>query len=383
MTRCITGLLVLLAVACDPGDNGDATSWRLVEELRIGADSGSEMTAFTDIRAVVAGTDGRIFVLEMRPPQIRVFNQEGRFLSLAAREGQGPGEVSDANGMLIVRDTIWVNDPQNRRWSAWSAVDGRYIGQVTLPIMSHSWLWDAGVDAEGRILDPIMVPVATPGANGSRWEGRLQRVRSDGTIVDTVALPECEQRQPPVTRSFTGSTSGPRGGGGSYAIPFVPRAVRAFDGKGGIWCSPNDEYLLVYRTVGTSDTVKTVRRPYSLTPVSAPDREAEVAKAKAFLARYEKVEADYSLIPAVHPVFDRLQSDDAGRLWARRSVSADSSPIFDVYDATGAPVASVTTAIRFVPGFPVTVQGDRVYGVVHDADEVQQVVRARIVRSPE
>ncbi len=285
MTRCLPGLLLLLAIACEPNDNEESTAWRLVEDLRIGADSGGEMTAFTDIRGIVAGTDGRIFVLEMRPPQIRVFSPDGRFLNLAAREGQGPGEIGDANGLLIVRDTIWANDPQNGRWSAWSAADGRYVGQFTIPVNSHGWLWEAGVDAEGRILDQILVPTANPGAGGNPWEGRLRRVRTDGGIADTVALPECMQREPPATWSFTGSRSGPRGGGGSYAIPFLPRAVRAFDGKGGIWCSPNDEYLLVYRTVGAPDTVRTVRLPYARVPVSDAEREAEVGKVKAFLSR--------------------------------------------------------------------------------------------------
>ena len=384
MTRSLPSLLLLIALACEPRDTGDATSWRLVEELRIGGDSGtSEMTAFADIRGIVAGPDGRIFVLEMRPPQIRVFGPKGEFLNLAAREGQGPGEVGDANGLLIVRDTIWANDPDNGRWSAWSAVDGRYAGQFAIPVSSHGWLWEAGVDAEGRVLDHIVIPSANPAANGSQWEGRLRRVRTDGTIVDTVPLPECVQRAPPARRRFTGTRSGPSGGGGSYSIPFLPRQLHAFDGKGGVWCTPNDEYLLVYRTVGMPDTVSSVRLPYARLAVSDAEREAEVREVKAFLARYDKVEADYSLIPSVHPVFDRLQSDDAGRLWARRAVAADSAPIFDVYDASGTAVATVTTDIRFVPGFPVTVQGDRVYGIVEDADEVQHVVRARIVRGGE
>src|SRR5690349_17225277 len=93
---------------------GAQAKWQLVEDLRIGGD-GADATMFTDVRSVVAGPGGQIFVLDARPQEIRMFDRTGKFVALTARKGQGPGEIAGANGMVVLRDTIWVNDPRNGR----------------------------------------------------------------------------------------------------------------------------------------------------------------------------------------------------------------------------------------------------------------------------
>src|SRR5688572_26828681 len=113
--------LGLVSGASAAGMAGAQARWRLAEDSRIGGDA-SEMTIFTDIRSILVVPSGHIWVLDARPQHLRVFDSSGKFDTLAARRGQGPGEIINANGMLLLRDTIWVNDPGNGRWAAFSPV---------------------------------------------------------------------------------------------------------------------------------------------------------------------------------------------------------------------------------------------------------------------
>ena len=141
----------------------------------------------------------------------------------------------------------------------------------------------------------------------------------------------------------------------------------------------SDEYLLVHRSLANGDTLHAIRKPYTRVPVSRAQREKAITDARTSLARWKNIDADYSLIPSAHPVFQRLDVDDRGQLWARR-VTAGIAPAIDVYDASGKQVATVTTTVPFQAFLPIHIQGDFVYGVIRDEDEVPYVVRARIVR---
>ena len=381
MRATMSPALGLLTFVC-ASTAGAQARWQLVEDLRIGSD-GEETATFTDVRSIVAGPTGNIFVLDARPQEIRVFDRSGKFLALAARRGQGPGEIAGANGMILLRDTIWANDPRNSRWAAWSALDGRYARQLTIPIRSYGFLWEAGTDGEGRIVDPVSIPTDRTDAKGRPVsDRRLRRVRTTGG-ADTVPLPACTQRTGPAQLTFVGENPNP-GPGGLFntviQIPFLPRPLTAIDGRGGIWCAPNDEYVLVHLALGKADTLHTIRMPYTRLPVPRAARDSAIDQAKKSLARFKVVDADYSLVPASHPVFSRLDVDDRGQLWARRTTPAGSPSSFDVYDASGGRVATVSSTVRFAPHLPVHVRGEHVYGVVLDEDDVPNVVRARIVR---
>lgn len=377
MRRTTMRSVALVLSAILPATTMAQPRWQLVEDLRIGGEEA--MTMFTDIRGIVAGPQGHIFVLDFRPQEIRVFDRSGKFVTLAARKGQGPGEIVNSNGMVVVNETVWANDPSNGRWSAYSAVDGKYLRQITVPIRGYGYVWDAGADRDGRIIEAISVRTdrVDPATKRPISERRIQRVRIDGVIVDTLPEAACTQRSKPAKTTFTGSTPGV--GNSFYGIPFLPRELSVFDGRSGYWCSPNDEYLLVHRSLANGDTLHAVRKPYTRVPVSREERERAVTDARTSLARYKDIDADYSLIPSAHPVFQRLDLDDKGQLWARR-VTADSSRAIDVYDGAGKQIATVTTTIPFQAWLPIHIRGDFVYGVIRDEDDVPYVVRARILR---
>jgi hypothetical protein len=355
--------------------------WRLVEDLRIGSDA-NPMTTWAAIRGMIEGADGRILVLESRPQEIRVFDRNGRFLSLAARRGQGPGELMMATGMVRAGETIWVNDPGNARLSAFSAVDGRYIRQIGLPNEGFSFFWNAAADGAERIVESISVPTTRmdPATNRPVLEQKVRRIRVDGSVVmDTIRGSECTQRIAPSMTSFS-STMADSPIGVFVEIPFQAKPVTRYDGRGGYWCTPNDAYLITHRSLATGDTLHTVRKPYTRLPVPSAQRDSSIESVKKSLARYPVLKADFSLVPNTYPVFQRLDVDDMGRVWARRFTQQGSPSEYDLFDLTGRAVATVTTTLNFSAFLGLHIRGDNVYGVVHDADNVQHLVRARIVK---
>ncbi len=77
----------------------------LVEEASIGVDVGDEPYMLAGVASIIAGED-RIYVLETRPPTVRVYDMSGTHIQDIGSEGQGPGEFQGPL-MSMVRDARW------------------------------------------------------------------------------------------------------------------------------------------------------------------------------------------------------------------------------------------------------------------------------------
>ena len=157
LRRCGTLAAVCLVTAAVPRTT--VAQVTVVETLRIGGpDEGPYL--FSDIRGLAPGSNGSVLVLDYKAQEIRLFDNQGRFVKRVARRGSGPGEIADANGLLVAPNgEIWVNDPENSRWSVFSP-NGDFVRQHILPINSYAYVWAAMIDAAGVIHDPVFVPSA-------------------------------------------------------------------------------------------------------------------------------------------------------------------------------------------------------------------------------
>ena len=81
-------------------------------DLRFGSRDGTDRNlTFSDIRGIQAAGNGDIYVLDYQAVEVRVFDSEGRYLRTIARGGRGPGEIIEANGILLSGDTLlWMHD---------------------------------------------------------------------------------------------------------------------------------------------------------------------------------------------------------------------------------------------------------------------------------
>lgn len=84
--------------------------------LEIGGDDAAGPAEFSGIVGVVRQGDGTIIVADGASRELRVFDSAGRFRRVAARRGNGPGELPDLDGLASVGDTIIAIE--NRRFPA-------------------------------------------------------------------------------------------------------------------------------------------------------------------------------------------------------------------------------------------------------------------------
>lgn len=102
------------------------SSWKLVEELRIGAvDGGPE--ALTDISAFVVLDDGSMLVGQSSEGMVKVFDRAGEFVNSFGGSGAGPGEFQSITGLGYSGDTVWVSDVRQARITRFTR-DGGLIG---------------------------------------------------------------------------------------------------------------------------------------------------------------------------------------------------------------------------------------------------------------
>ncbi|MFP5354066.1 MAG: hypothetical protein ACLGIK_02780, partial [Gemmatimonadota bacterium] len=96
------------------------------------------------------------------------------------------------------------------------------------------------------------------------------------------------------------------------------------------------------------------------------------------LLNTDEIQPTGTLIPTVKPVIVALDVDDRGRLWVRRESADPVRTEFDVFDANGRAVASVSAPFRIPPDGRVQVKGDVMYAVAVDGDDVPYVIRSRV-----
>lgn len=376
---CVAASILAIASSSQFRQGGSPPqTWTLVEDLRIGgADSGPK--SFSEVRGIVATKSGNIFVLDSKVLEIRVFDSRGNFLRVAARRGQGPGEIANANGLAIGQDDIvWVNDQRNGRFSQFTA-DGHFIKQLTIPIRSLIYIWEGQVDAKGSAIDP---QISVPGTQTDPVSGRVlseQRSRIihlDGT-ADTLAYPSCPGKEPlpsPASMRFNRAD----GAITIVGLPFLARQQIAVTRSGTVWCTPSSEYRLFVGPLGGA-VKEVVHQTVPPIPVSAEERKKALDRIDSMVTAGWKMESgDPSLTPRTKPYISKLYADDMSRVWVRRAPWPDPEQAFDVFDATGAQVARVTT--KGTVGPPVWIAGTYLYTTVNGDDDAPIVVRYKIVK---
>ena len=183
----------------------DTNGWKLVEELVIDPPDGSPRE-FSDVTKLVADDHGNVYVMQIMPAAIKVFDAQGNWLRDIGRAGDGPGEFRD--GMLYIHgDTLLVQDPNNARITTF-LTDGTLIG--TAP--SQCCFFTAPLPTVDGGLAMIM---GQPPAEFESARFALYLTRMDGTIADTIVR---RTPAPPRVTSAMWSVSRTMPGGNTQRI---------------------------------------------------------------------------------------------------------------------------------------------------------------------
>lgn len=347
-------------VVSNPGPDAADAEWRLVEDLRIGRVDGAGPEVFGQVAAVEIDPDGRIYVAEGRPHQIRVFDADGRHLRTIGSEGRGPGQFSLISGLAWHSGFLWVMDPLNRRLTVFGegvdprATHPRDMGlNVTIP-------WAGRVDSLGRLHD--VETEAGPRGTARKFRVRYRMDPDEGLrVLDSLRIPDIEVPTHVFRREGVTEVS---------AYPFSPRVQTAVAPDGGIWLANTAEYRL-HKLDYRGDTMRTVGLRQPSPPVTAEERDSAAAATG--------LEPDR--IPDVKPAIRYFDVGDDGRLWVQPVRERGAPAVWDVFEDDGAYVGRVRNAPSFEIGPARPAVGDGVVvGVVRGALGVPYVVRARLER---
>jgi len=354
-----------------PGIWDSATAWRLEEEMRIGSADDSGPGAISNPRFVEADAAGRVYVIEDRPNEVRVYASDGRYLRTLMRTGSGPDEVRFASGLAWdPAGHLWVVDQGNGRCTVLDTSGARLAERRMPGTHVFSTTWEGGMTRAGEIVEVAWI-FERAGASRLGAENResellaLVRLDSGLTPVDTLLLPRWEGPVFRLARRIDPVW---------VPVPLTPSVIWDVDPRGYAWSSFTELYRIVQQTL-RGDTVRVVEREVAPVAVTSAEKDGAVAGMRSFVQQGGVV--DRSLIPDVKPPISRLWVDDLGYLWTARAEpeGAPTGTLLDVFDPEGRYLGSVRAplALQFA-----LIRGAALYAVATDEDDAPVIVRFRI-----
>lgn len=344
-----------------PPDEWTPEPWRIEEDLRIGSLEASDRPdEFADVADVAVDGRGRLYVSHRQPPEIRVFDADGRFVRRFGREGSGPGEFGRSGELTWGPDgNLWVADSGNGRFEVFDTAGAHVSSHRYSPGMyayGDRWRDDGllytNVAARGRAFRLMIV---------------RRRLMPEGLVpVDTLPAFGYE-----IGPSFPVEL---RRGDRRFMLmapmPFQQRSIAVLRPGVGWWISDPGGGYRIARTDLAGDTIVVIERSYRPVPVTAADVDS-------VLERFDGAELPRDRIADVHPPVDDLIALPDGSLLVRRRDHA--GQVLDAYDQDGRFQGSVhVPELDRITFHEAT--NSALYGVRRGQLDIPIVVRLRIGR---
>ena len=344
--------------------------WTLVEELRVGSLEGAGPDGFAYLKGLVVLDGGAFAVLDSEVQELRVFGPDGAHIATHGRQGQGPGEFLNANGLMLgPNGRIWVPDTQNGRMSVFDPEDG-FIESFPFDDGNYHSMWNGAMVDGSRIYRPWL------GRNREQirvYDLTMTRIDSLPLSADRPRDEEYDPARQP--GAFYQETDG---GYMMWSIPFFAAEVRYIDARGALWSTRagDPEYRIARRDPG-GDTTLLVETRRPAVPVPAAERDSVIDEMRENMG--VGGQWDWSRIPNVKPAVEAIFQSAEGNLWVR-TPSGGEGALFDVYSGDGAYLgtAGLEPGLDLFDRVAPVVRGDTVWLIATDELDVQYVVRGRI-----
>jgi len=345
-------------------------------DLQLGSVDGADPNLiFADIRGIQAATDGTIYVLDAQATEVRAYDPGGRYLSTVVRGGEGPGEITAANGIILAGDTLlWLND--HGKWTI-VGVDraGEELQRFDMPIRSYGYIWNGVFDDRGRFWryrfdrEGGFTYPPPPALSSSTYHHYFVSYDPSSEAIDSVYLGESSDR------SYT--YQDPNGIWQYLPIEFEPSDVFLFDPSGGFWRANSASYRIVRTGMG-GDTLVVIEAGLPIQRVTDEDRAAYIEEWVGYRPEARRdVEAVAALMADIKPILAGMFVDGDGTLWVERVVPGDAPAFYDRFSAEGDYLGSVRLGFEAARG-RVWVQHGSIYAWVVDELDVPYVVRAPV-----
>ncbi len=317
-------------VASDAPTGLELDEGRLRTRVEIGHLEASEEYVFGNVRdAIMVGTD--VVVLDGQAQDVRVFDRDGTFLRRVANEGQGPGELIQANALVKVSDGRFLVVESLAGRAHLYASDGAFVRTLALggrvdgvlvadpdgvvylrpetPTPARLWGGDGrvqlgrinGVDAAGveymGIIREDEFDLAPPGT---------VRMNVSGEVLDTVPAPEVPD--PLVYLDVPG-------GRAIYGFEYQPFSWWAWTRSGRLVVGRTDVAEIEEVLVPGSQRRTYARLPTRGVPVVEAERQLIRESLNALKDRPQSVLHAPSEGWLMKPVYRTILPSDEGGLW--------------------------------------------------------------------
>jgi hypothetical protein len=318
--------------------------------------------------SIAVDDQGRLYVADERPTNIKVFDSAGALVRIIGHEGDGPGEFRSAY-LAIRGNRLLVHDPRASRTSFFDT-SGMLIRTF------HSvgmYFAPVALDAAGRAVLPL-VYMMSRAKKDAKPKRAVYHVRFDstGALLDTISVPQLtEDRMWLVKRGDATLLGTP--------VPFAPRTIGTYDRDSGLVYAATSDFAIV-RAQGGRDTAFIMRRAWTAPDIPDSMRTDTI---DGMVKMYTGGQIDEVLlrntfhpddVPTTEPSFSQLLVDDRGNTWVQAALGADSTR-FDVFGPDGRWLGPVVVPIPVSPYAPLVIKGGAMYLATEDADGFPEVRR--------
>ncbi len=364
----------------------------LVPAVSIGVLEGEDAYMFGPIGALAVSPDGRIFVLDLQVPVVRLFSPDGVHMRDVGSAGEGPGEYKEPDGGLayMPNDQVIVRDPGTGKMVVFDGA-GEPADDWRLPYgggfnTSRGFYWDSA----GHLMT---LTITNLGAPVTEWQRGFIRFDPQGTVLDTLI--------PPAWNFDPWIVSGRRENSSSTSrVPYGPESLVYYSPLGYWVGGLNTDYRIdQFRPDGS-----VVRIERSWDPVAVDPTEASLLRRrmeKNFRDRFPGWSWNGPDIPDTKPPYSSLMVGEDGRIWvvvatpseefmtvadARDEERATGNIVnrfralvaFDVFEPDGEYLGRANAPQGFSLSPRPVFRGETVWAVVQDEFEVQRVVRLEV-----
>jgi hypothetical protein len=352
--------------------------WRVDAEplLDVGGEEGDANQQFARVADAVRLSDGTLLVADGQVNELRAFDAQGRYLRTLGRAGGGPGEFRGLEKLyLLPGDTVAAFDYQGGRLSFF-APSGAVARGVNLgPLDGKLPPRPLGVFRDGSLLvGPMYNPVFNNSPKPSRDTVPLARYSAAGAQSASLGRVAGEETVTLVNTSGQGFAMRDR-------VPFGLATSFAVHGAR-LLVADNARYELVERRPD-GEVVRLIRLAGEPEAVTEADRAAYLEQRRSAMSQSDRFrEAAERMLksmpfPPRKGHFAGLRMDALGNAWVERHPAPGGDTPWDVFDAEGRLLGTVTTPA----GLRVTQIGtDFVAGVWADELDVAHVRVHRIVK---
>jgi hypothetical protein len=306
----------------------------LEEELSLGEAEGREEYMFSRLRDIEVDGEERIYALDHRRAQIKVFDKNGEYIRTIGTKGQGPGELNYPVGLFCSPSKeIMVEDIRNRCLTYYS-LEGRYIKSIST---AKLFFLRPTIDSNGNIV----------GLLRNDKNGIYELTKAD---TDLNHLQKIDSSPYPDFEAFN---------------PFYPIIKWVIAKDDSIICGYPEKYEL--KIVGKEGKVlRKIVKEYNPIEITQKEKENGVigySKSLKFV------------FPKYHSAYQNFTLDEEGRIFVQTWESSEDGKgnFYDIFDSEGKYIAKI-----FLNFPPYVWKKNKLYTIEEDEDGYQCVKRYKV-----